>query len=138
MIAGAIATALGVLARFVLVLAYGARFGAAATSLQLLLPGSVLFAGSSILGAGLYAAGRPLTTSATQVIGMIVTVVGLGLFLRTGGIIAAAIVSTSAYTTVFVTSLIAFKRVSAMTWRGFLPSSHGVRAALGRAVEAAS
>ena len=54
----------------------------AATSLRLLLPGAVLFAGSSIISAGVYAAGRPFTATVPQLLGMAVTVIGLFVFLR--------------------------------------------------------
>jgi O-antigen/teichoic acid export membrane protein len=127
-IAGALAVVLGLFARPVLSLVYGARFGDAATTLRLLLPGAVLFAGSSILSAGVYASGRPLTTSLAQLTGMAVTVVGLAIFLHLGGITAAAIVSTAAYTTVFVTSLVAYKLVGEVPWRSFLPTPSHVRA----------
>ena len=43
---------------------------------------------------------------------MAVTVVGLFVFLRSGGITAAAIVSTASYATVFVAMLVAYKAVS--------------------------
>ena len=95
-----LAIVLAVLARPLLGLVYGDDFrDAAEPAAADLLPGAVLFAGSSILGAGIYAAGRPFTATVTQVLGMIVTVVGLFVFLRTGGITAAALVSTASYAT---------------------------------------
>ena len=82
----------------------------------------MLFAGSSILSAGIYAAERPFTATLTQLLGMAVTVVGLFVFLRTGGVTAAALVSSAAYATVFVATLVAYKRVSGKPWRFFVPS----------------
>jgi O-antigen/teichoic acid export membrane protein len=107
---------------------YGDDFRDAAEPLLLLLPGAVLFAGSSILGAGLYAAGRPFTATLAQLLGMVVTVVGLFAFLRIGGITAAARVSTASYATVFVATLVAYRAVSGTPWRWFLPAPARVRA----------
>jgi hypothetical protein len=88
----------------------------------------VLFAGSSSLSAGINAAERPFHRHRTQVLGMIVTVVGLFAFLGTGGVTAAALVSSTAYATVFVATLVAYKRVSGRPWSFFLPSPALVRA----------
>jgi O-antigen/teichoic acid export membrane protein len=126
-IAGGLAVVIGVLAKVLLGVVYGARFRAAAPTLRLLLPGSVLFAGSAVLSAGVYASGRPLTTSAAQLLGMAVTVVGLVIFLPTGGITAAAVVSSAAYSTVFVASLVAYKHVNRLPWRAFVPTRARLR-----------
>jgi O-antigen/teichoic acid export membrane protein len=126
-IAGAMALALGLFASPLLGLVYGSRFREAASTLQLILPGAVLFAGSSILSAGVYAAGRPFLTTLTQLSGMVVTVVGLTVFLRTGGITAAALVSTAAYTTVFAATLVAYKVLNDLPWTSFLPTPERVR-----------
>ena len=126
-----LAAGLALLARPLIVFVYGEAFGDAADSLLLLLPGAVLFAGSSILSAGIYAAERPFTATVTQLLGMAVTVIGLFVFLRTGGVTAAALVSSAAYATVFVATLVAYKRISGKPWRFFLPSP-----ALARAISA--
>jgi O-antigen/teichoic acid export membrane protein len=126
-IAAAVAVGLAVFARPLLGLVYGDRFRDAAEPLLLLLPGAVLFAGSAILGAGVYAAGRPFTATVVQVVGMVVTIAGLVIFLSTGGITAAALVSTASYSTVFVAMLIAYQRVTDTPWRAFLPSPRRVR-----------
>jgi len=126
-VAAIMAAGLAVFARPLLGLVYGDRFRDAAEPLLLLLPGAVLFAGSAILGAGVYAAGRPFTATFVQVIGMVVTIVGLVAFLGTGGITAAALVSTASYSTVFVAMLIAYQRVTNTPWRTFLPSPRRVR-----------
>jgi O-antigen/teichoic acid export membrane protein len=127
LVAGALAAVLALLARPLLGLVYGDDFRDASESLLLLLPGAVLFAGSSILAAGVYAAGRPFTATLAQVAGMLVTLVGLFVFLRTGGITAAAIVSTASYATVFAALLIVYKRVAGVPWRGFLPTPARLR-----------
>ena len=119
---------LALLAQPLLGLVYGADFEDASTSLLLLLPGGVLFAGSSILNAGIYAAGRPFTATATQILGMVVTVVGLVVFLSGGGVTAAAIVSSVSYATIFVSSLIAYRRVAGLSWGELVPTPRRVRA----------
>jgi O-antigen/teichoic acid export membrane protein len=123
-----VAGLLAVVARPLLGLVYGDDFRDAAEPLLLLLPGAVLFAGSSILAAGVLAAGRPFTATFAQLIGMAVTVVGLFVFLPTGGITAAALVSTASYGTVFLALLIAYVRVTGTGWLEFLPSPARVRA----------
>ncbi len=127
-IAGAGAVVLALLAQPLLGLVYGADFEDASTSLLLLLPGGVLFAGSSILNAGIYAAGRPFTATCTQILGMVVTVVGLVVFLAGGGVTAAAIVSSVSYATIFVSSLIAYRRVAGLSWGELVPTPSRVRA----------
>jgi O-antigen/teichoic acid export membrane protein len=123
-----LATALGIFAGPLIGLVYGDDFREAAAPLRLLLPGAVLFAGASIAGAGVYAAARPFTATLPQLLGMVVTVVGLFTFLRTGGVTAAAIVSSASYGTVFVTTVIAYKAVSGMPWRWFVPTPARLRA----------
>jgi O-antigen/teichoic acid export membrane protein len=127
-IAGLIALVLGLFARPLIGLVYGDEFRDAAEPLLLILPGAVLFAGSSILGAGVYAAGHPFTATVPQLMGVLVTVAGLFAFLRIGGITAAALVSTASYTTVFLGTLIAYKAVSGKPWRWFLPTPARLRA----------
>ena len=129
-VAGALAVVLALFARPLIGLVYGDSFRDAAEPLLLLLPGVVLFAGSSILAAGVYAAGRPFTATFAQLLGMGVTVVGLFVFLRSGGITAAAIVSTVSYATVFLAMLIAYKRVSDTPWSAFVPSPTRLRGLL--------
>ena len=114
------AVVLALVARPALELVYGEEFGAAAESLQLLLPGTAMLAVATILIAGLYAANRPTLATVVQAAGLVVTVVGLLIFLREGGITAAAIVSTVAYGTVFVGALVAYQRVTAVPWRRFV------------------
>jgi O-antigen/teichoic acid export membrane protein len=126
--AAVIALVLALFARPLLGFVYGDEFRDAAEPLLLLLPGAVLFAGSSILGAGLLAAGRPFTATLPQLVGMAVTVVGLFVFLRIGGITAAALVSTVSYGTVFFVTLVAYKAVTGRAWAWFLPTPSSLRA----------
>jgi len=127
-VAAVLAIGLALLARPLLGLVYGDDFRDAADPLLLILPGAVLFAGSSILGAGIYAAGRPFTATVTQGLGMLVTIAGLFIFLRTGGITAAALVSTASYSVVFAASLFAYQRVAQVPWREFVPTPARLRA----------
>jgi O-antigen/teichoic acid export membrane protein len=127
LVAGVLALVLGVFARPLLGLVYGDDFREAAEPLLLILPGAVLFAASAILAAGVYAAGRPFTATAVQLVGMIVTIVGLVIFLPVGGITAAALVSTASYSTVFVGMLLAYRTVAKLSWADFVPSRARVR-----------
>jgi O-antigen/teichoic acid export membrane protein len=127
-IASVLALILAFFAPDLIGLVYGDDFRPAAESLRLLLPGAVLFAGSSILSAGVYAAGKPFTATVTQLIGVVVTVVGLLVFLREGGITAAALVSTAAYGSVFIATLVAYKRLTNLQWRWFIPTPERLRA----------
>lgn len=129
--AALLAAILALFARPLLGLVYGDSFRDGAKPLLLLLPGAVLFAGSSITAAGVYAAGRPFTATLAQLLGMAITVIGLFVFLRSGGITAAAIVSSVSYATVFAAMLLAYKRVTGTTWRSFVPTPAAVRALLG-------
>ena len=127
LIAAAVAIVLAVLGRPLLGLVYGDDFRDAAEPLVLLLPGAVLFAGASIVTAGIYAAGRPFTATFAQILGALVTVIGLLLFLDSGGITAAALVSTVSYTTVFVATLFIYKVISRTPWSSFVPTPARLR-----------
>ena len=59
---------------------------------------------------------------------MVVTLIGLFAFVPDGGITAAAIVSTVSYTTVFVATAVAYKRVAGIPWRAFVPAPSRLRA----------
>lgn len=115
-----IAIPLELLANFALTLVYGADFDAAATSLRLLLPGRVMDAAAVVLWSGLLAAGRPFLSTLAAGPGALLTVVGLILFLESGGITAAAIVTTSAYSLVFAISIVLYRRVAGLRWRDFI------------------
>jgi O-antigen/teichoic acid export membrane protein len=127
-VAAAFAAVLLALARPALELVYGTSFGHAAPALRVLLPGTVLLAGALILVAGLYALDRPTTATAVQVSGLVVTVVGLLVFLPSGDIMTAAIVSTVSYAVVFAGALLAYKRAAAIRWRAFFAPPAALRA----------
>jgi len=111
----ALALVLALVAEVGVRLIYGAEFEGAVTALRILLPGSVLLAGAGVLQAGLYALNRPLTAGAAGVAGVAVTIVGLLLFLRAGGINAAAIVSTVSYAVVFLVAFELYRRAAGLS-----------------------
>jgi O-antigen/teichoic acid export membrane protein len=108
-------------------LVYGTEFRQAAPTLRLILPGAVLFAGSSIVTAGVYAAGRPFTATLGQAVGLIVTVVGLLVFLPVGGITAAALVSSASYGAVFAATIVTYKHITRMPWLSLAPTRARLR-----------
>lgn len=116
----AIAIPLAGIANFAVGIVYGSDFESASTALRILLPGVVLDAAAMVLWSGLLAANRPLLSSVAAIPAAIITVGGLLLFLEEGGIDVAAIVSTIAYTVVFVISVFLYKRVAELKWRDFL------------------
>lgn len=140
-IAIALAATIAVFAGVGVRLVYGADFSGSVTPLRILLIGTVLYAAASVACSGLYAVNRPFTAALAQFTAAAVTVVGLLLFLRRGGIEAAAIVSTVAYGLVFVIALVLYRRTAGLTWRELVPAPsvmaawfrQATRGALGRA-----
>ncbi|KAA0575395.1 oligosaccharide flippase family protein [Azospirillum sp. B21] len=120
-VGGVLGGGLFLLADIAIGLVYGPSFADSALPLRLLLPGAVLYAAASILLNGLYAENRPFTATLANLLGMVVTVGGLLLFLRSGGILAAAVVSTIAYALVFVAAAALYRRATGLPWRAFLP-----------------
>ncbi|MDQ3432861.1 MAG: oligosaccharide flippase family protein [Actinomycetota bacterium] len=117
---GAVVVAL--VADVMLKLLYGVEAVAAAQPLRVLLVGSVLLMPGLVLCQGLSAANRPLTSTIPQITGSVVTVVGLWFFLRDGGILAAAWVTTAAYAVVLAMALVLYRRVAGLSWRALLPA----------------
>jgi O-antigen/teichoic acid export membrane protein len=109
---------------------YGPEFAESVLVLRILLPGAVLYAAATILLKGLCVENRPFTTTIAQSIGMMATVVGLLAFLRSGGILAAAVVSTVAYTLVFVAAVVLYRRAAKLPWKAFLPEASFFQAVL--------
>jgi O-antigen/teichoic acid export membrane protein len=116
----AIAIALGVVSGVAIEVLYGPGFAGSVEPLRIMLPGCVLYAAAMVLASGLNAENRPFTAAVTQLPGVLVTVIALPLFLRTGGITAAAIISTVAYTAVFVAALILYRQATGLPWRSFV------------------
>jgi O-antigen/teichoic acid export membrane protein len=90
-------------------LVYGQEFDAAGGLMRILVPGVVALVGAQIAISLLNAAGRPGLGSTVLIPSMIVTVVGLILFLPKFGVTAAATVSTVAYGAMFVVALFALR-----------------------------
>jgi O-antigen/teichoic acid export membrane protein len=120
-LSAALAVGLGALADLVIPLVYGQDFSASALPLRILLPGSVFLAASAVLWSGLLAINRPFTAAVAEVVGLVVTVVGLLIFLPGNGIVAAAAVSTVSYSVTFVLSLRFYRRSADLSWRSLLP-----------------
>jgi O-antigen/teichoic acid export membrane protein len=116
----AIAIPLAALSPFALGLVYGADFEGASTSLRLLLPGTVLQAGALVLTSGLLAANRPLWVSAAILPAAALTIGGLLYFLPTGGIEAAAIVTSVVYAIQFVAMAFLYRRALEISWLEFI------------------
>lgn len=123
---GAVALVLGLIAPQLIAFVYGESFRPAAEPLRILLPGSVLFAAAFVLIAGIFSANRPFTAATSQIVGTIVTAIGLALFLESGGTNAAALVSSVSYAVVFAIALVAFLVVAR---NGLAPAPEGERAA---------
>jgi antigen flippase len=129
LIGTAIAVPLALLAEVALGLVYGSDFEEAATSMRILLPGEVLDAGSMVLWSGLLAANRPFLSSVAAAPAAVLTIGGLLLFLESGGINAAAAVTSSAHAIVFVISASVYKHVAGMSWSQFIRPTAGTGAA---------
>jgi antigen flippase len=125
-----IAVPLAFLAEPALELVYGADFTEAAASLRILLPGEVLDAAAMVLWSGLLAANRPFLSSVAAAPAAVLTIGGLLLFLESGGITAAATVTTCAYAFVFAVSLVLYRHASGIRWVEFIraPAAPGAAA----------
>jgi O-antigen/teichoic acid export membrane protein len=120
LIGGSMALVLVVICEVAIKLVYGDAFAAAAPPLRVLLPGEVLEAASIVLLTGMLAANRPFLSTVAYAPSAIFTIAGLLIFLQSGGIMAAAIVTTCAYTVSFVITVILYKRLAGLEWRHFL------------------
>jgi O-antigen/teichoic acid export membrane protein len=122
-IATALALVLELTADIGVRLVYGAAFAEGVTALRLLLPGTVLYVATGVLCSGLLSVTRPLTAAVAQLPGIVVTATGLVLFLRSGGITAAALISSASYAITFATTLVLYRHATGLVWREFLPRS---------------
>ncbi len=119
--------ALAVLAEVAITLVYGEEFASAATPLRILLTGTVPGIATGVLVGGLDAINRPLAGSFAIACGAVVTLVGLLLFLRTGGIEAAAAVSTAQAWVAFTLALLLYRRAAGLRWAELLPRRSELR-----------
>lgn len=108
----ALAAAALALATPVLVpLIYGPAFAAAVVPTIILLGGSVAWGGKLVASQCANALGQPGYSSTGEVVGVVVTVVGLVIFVPLYGIIGAAVVSLVAYVTRLAVTLVLLRRV---------------------------
>lgn len=121
------ALVLAVLADVAIALVYGDEFAGAAMPLRILLIGLVPGIATGVLVGGLDAIERPLAGSFAVACGAGVTVAGLLLFLRDGGIEAAAAVSSAQAWVAFVVALMLYRRAAGLRWRGLVPRSSELR-----------
>lgn len=112
-----LATGVFLLAPQILGFVYSQDFADAAGALRILAPGAVLLAMSNIVVNGLYGQNRPATAGLAQVPGVLITIVGLALFLAPGGIEAAAWISTTAYATSLVFGVWFYRRGAGVDWK---------------------
>jgi O-antigen/teichoic acid export membrane protein len=126
----ALAAGVLALAPLLVPLLYGEAFEPAVGPLQLLLPGAILLPCANVLVSGLYAVDRPHYGAFAHLAGAVVTGVGLAAFLESGGIAAAAIVSSVAYGLVFVVAIVLYRRATRLRWGDLAPSHAGMRAML--------
>lgn len=111
---------LAAIAPWLIAFVFGHAYLDALPALWLLLPGVVLWSATSVLGAGLQAAGRPGRASLAQIVGVVITVIGLVYALPRYGIEGAAAVSTVAYGSTFAVALVTLGRVPEFSLRAAL------------------
>jgi O-antigen/teichoic acid export membrane protein len=120
-VAAAFALVIGLVAGFGVRLVYGNEFRGSVEALRILLPGCVFYAAAFCLISGLYSSERPFTAAVLQAVGLALSAVALFVFLPSGGIVAASIISTAAYTLVFVLAAISYCRVEGLRWSDLRP-----------------
>lgn len=91
-------------------LLYGSAFTGAIGPTIILLGGSVAWGGQLVAAQCANALGQPSYSSVAEVIGVLVTVLGLVLFVPQYGIIAAAVVSLAVYTIRLAVTLVLLRR----------------------------
>jgi O-antigen/teichoic acid export membrane protein len=133
-----LAVCLCLIAPYLIGFAYGHAFLGAVLPFRILLVGAPMMAGNSIILSGLRAIGKPLLASMAQIIGFVVTAVGLYFTLARYGIVGAAWTSAAAYTVSFLVALIAlgcekeFSLRSVLSPRAFANDVIAFIASLGR------
>jgi O-antigen/teichoic acid export membrane protein len=103
-------------------LVYGSEFESSVTPLRILLLGTTFFVGANILIVGMNALNRPFAGALAYAAGLSVTGLGLLLFVESGGIDAAAAVSSTAGVVVFGITLAMYRRFTGLSWGQLLPS----------------
>ena len=135
------AAGLALVTPIVIPLLYGSAFAEAIGPTIILLGGSVAWGGQLVASQCANALGQPSYSSISEVTGVLVTIVGLVIFVPLYGITGAAVVSLAAYVTRFAVTLLLLRRegvkhvipgMDDLAWlwrrstqrlRGFSPSS---------------
>lgn len=115
--------AIALVCPFVVPFVFGAEFEESVVLSQILLAASVLAAASSILSAAISGAGRPGSVSATEAIGVVVTVVGMICVVPLLGAVGASLTVLGAQAVILVCRGWEFRRMSGVSWRRiFVPT----------------
>lgn len=104
------AAGLALITPVLLPLVYGSAFAGAVGPTIILLGGSVAWGGQFVAAQCANALGQPSYSSISEVTGVLVTIVGLVIFVPLYGITGAAIVSLTAYVTRLVVTLVLLRR----------------------------
>lgn len=133
LVTGVLGGLLGLLAPAIIGLLYGEAFLPAATPLQILIPGAVLFAASRILGQ--YQSGQLGRPGLMSTVSLIVAVVSLALYFALVppyGYIGAAVGSVIAYSLGFVINALLFRKFTGIgVGRVLVPTGEEVRRVMG-------
>jgi O-antigen/teichoic acid export membrane protein len=114
---------LGIAGPVVIPLLFGESFTAAVSPALVLLVGTVLLGSNYVLSDGLRGLGFPLQPSLAEIIGTVVTVIGLIVFVPMFGIMGAAYVSVLSYGSVTITLLAFLVHNSSMAGARFSDTS---------------
>jgi antigen flippase len=114
-------------------LVYGDEFQGSVAPLRLILVGTTFFIASNMLIVAMNALNRPFAGALAYLCGLAFTAIGLLLFLDSGGLEAAAAVSSAAGIVVFVMTLTLYRRFSGIAWKELLPTRSEI-ASIGRRV----
>jgi antigen flippase len=126
-VASLFALAIGLVSRPAVALLYGSEFDAAVAPLRILLLGVVAYSAANVLVAGLYGANRPFFAASTEVVGAVVTVVGLLVAVPSHGIVGAACVTVLSYSTVLVCAALLYGFLCVGSWSKLRPSRELIR-----------
>jgi antigen flippase len=107
---------------------FGARFRPAIRAAEILAIAGSVAGFNSVLSEGTRGLGRPVPVLRAEIFGLVVTAIGLGLFLRPFGILGAAVVSLLAYASTTLWLLIEARAASGVSILEFtLPQWQDVR-----------
>ena len=111
---------IGILARPLVALLYSDTFLGAVRPLQILLIGIVTFSLSRVLAQDIAGRGEPLLNTYTSALALVVNVILNLLLIPLWGIQGAAWASAASYTTLLVSKLVIYRRLSGNPWKEVL------------------